>query len=110
MKRRSLSQCKFSFFGLTQEHRVQIFKQIHEIVFWGRGGYVWETIYNMPIWLRNATFRFVEGSIDQENESYKKASNGTSSSNGTSNTNLDWANPDKSQINLPSHITKASKR
>ena len=27
-----------------------------EIVFHGQGGYDWETIYNMPIWLRRFTF------------------------------------------------------
>ena len=33
-----------------------VFTQIHEIVFWGNGGYSWAEIYNMPIWLRQFTF------------------------------------------------------
>lgn len=45
-----------TFFGLTQEYRLSLFSQIHEIVFHGKGGYDWETIYNMPIWLRRFTF------------------------------------------------------
>jgi hypothetical protein len=48
------------FFGLTSEvakqYRVNLFNQIHEIVFHGQGGYDWGTIYNMPIWLRKFTF------------------------------------------------------
>ncbi len=49
-----------TFFGLTSEiakqSRVNLFTQIHEIVFHGQGGYDWETVYNMPIWLRKFTF------------------------------------------------------
>jgi hypothetical protein len=49
-----------AFFGLTfdiaAETRAAIFKQIHQIVFHGKGGYDWHTVYNMPIWLRRFTF------------------------------------------------------
>lgn len=30
-----------------------MFSQIHEIVFYGKGGYDFDTVYNLPIWLRN---------------------------------------------------------
>lgn len=75
-------------------------------MYYGKGGYDWYTIYNMPVWLRNATFKFIEDSIAQENDATKKAYGDTNSSNTT----LDWANPDKSKINLPSHLSKASKK
>jgi hypothetical protein len=49
-----------AFFGLTSEivpqYRANLFTQIHEIVFYGQGGYDWGTVYNMPIWLRKFTF------------------------------------------------------
>jgi len=45
-----------TFFGLTQDYRLSLFKQIHEIVFNGQGGYTWDIVYNMPIWLRRFTF------------------------------------------------------
>ena len=38
------------------EHRASTFKQIHEIVFHGKGGYDWYTVYTMPNWLRRYTF------------------------------------------------------
>ena len=41
------------FFGLTQNYRLDLFRQIHEIVFYGKGGYDFDTVYNLPIWLRN---------------------------------------------------------
>ena len=45
-----------TFFGLSHEYRMYLFTQIHEIIFHGNGGYDYNTIYNMPIWLRNFTF------------------------------------------------------
>ena len=29
---------------------------IHQIVFYGKGGYDFNSVYNMPIWLRKYTF------------------------------------------------------
>ena len=45
-----------------------MFKQIHEIVFHGKGGYTWETIYNMPIWLRKFTFFQIQNFYKEELE------------------------------------------
>ncbi len=52
-----------------------MFKQIHEIVFNGQGGYDWNTIYNMPIWLRKYTFSQIKEYYDKENEANSKALN-----------------------------------
>jgi len=95
VKRRSLFHYRSSFFGLTQEYRFNLFKQIHEIVFHGRGGYNYETIYDMPVWLRNITHRFISESINQENEAQQKAYNSASNSKGksTATTNIDLNNP-----------------
>ena len=95
VKRRSLCLCRYSFFGLTQEYRFQLFKQIHEIIFYGRG-YDYNTIYNMPIWLRNITFKFIQDSINQENESKNEAYNKSLGKSGK--TTLDWVNPDRSKL------------
>jgi len=95
VKRRLLFHYRFSFFGLTQEYRFTLFKQIHEIVFHGRGGYTYETIYNMPVWLRNITYQFIGESVNQENEAQQKSHSGASSSKGksTSTTNIDLNTP-----------------
>lgn len=59
------------FFGLTSEvakqYRVNLFNQIHEIVFHGQGGYDWGTIYNMPIWLRKFTFHQMKNYYIEKN-------------------------------------------
>ena len=39
---------------------MNLFKQIHEILFHGKGGYDYNTIYHMPIWLRKFTFKEIQ--------------------------------------------------
>lgn len=65
----------FPFFTLTPEYRSALFTQIHEIIFFGKGGYDWETVYNMPIWLRRFTFNTINEYYEKEEEAYKEASN-----------------------------------
>ena len=64
-----------AFFGLTfdiaAQARAALFKQIHEIVFHGKGGYDWNTIYNMPIWLRRFTFNEIQKYYKEEKEAIK---------------------------------------
>ena len=61
-----------TFFGLTSEIapqvRFSLFTQIHEIVFHGQGGYDWDTIYNMPIWLRKFTFNKIKEYYEKQNQ------------------------------------------
>jgi hypothetical protein len=69
-----------TFFGLTSDivpqARAALFKQIHEIVFHGKGGYDWHTIYNMPIWLRKFTFNEIQKFYQEEKESIENAKSG----------------------------------
>jgi len=76
----SISQLGLAFFGLTfdiaPQARASIFTQIHEICFHGNGGYDWNTIYNMPIWLRKFTFNKIQ---EYHNEETKKMNNAKNS-------------------------------
>ena len=69
-----------TFFGLTfdiaAQARASIFTQIHEIVFHGKGGYDWHTIYDMPIWLRRFTFNKIQNFYLEEKESYESKGKG----------------------------------
>ncbi len=49
-----------------------MFSQIHEIVFHGNGGYDWQTVYDMPIWLRKFTFHKLKEHYDKEREAMEK--------------------------------------
>jgi len=114
--RRSQSRLVSTFFGLTiniiSQSRRNLFKQIHEIVFHGKGGYDWETIYNMPIWLRKFTFHEISEFYKAENESYKKSTNSKTStlmdSSGKINSPEFLKNSKKPS--QPNYVTRASKK
>jgi len=80
----SISQLGLTFFGLTSDiapqARAALFKQIHEIVFHGKGGYDWYTIYDMPIWLRKFTFNEIQRFYKEEKEAIDNAQNGNNGS------------------------------
>tara|TARA_R110000868_G_scaffold31845_1_gene116407 strand:- start:1392 stop:1667 length:276 start_codon:yes stop_codon:yes gene_type:complete len=84
------------FFGLTPTYRVSIFKQIHEIVFHGKGGYDFDTVYNMPIWLRNFTFKSIQEFYEKEKEEYDKVNKKSQTLKG-------------GQIKKPTYSTRARK-
>jgi len=77
------SQLVLAFFGLTSDQaplfRKNLFTQIHEILFHGKGGYDWNTVYNMPIWLRKFIFHEINQYYKKESEEIKKSQ---SKSNG----------------------------
>lgn len=74
--RRLPSLWGLTFFGLTSDiifqARRSVFKQIHEIVFHGKGGYSWNDVYNMPIWLRRFTFKEIQEFYEKEKAAYDK--------------------------------------
>lgn len=51
--------------------RLALFTQIHEIVFHGQGGYDWDTVYNMPVWLRMFTFNKIKEHYENQNAAMK---------------------------------------
>ena len=98
----------FHFFTLTPEYRSALFNQLHEIVFFGKGGYDWNTVYNMPIWLRRFTFNTINEFYQKEKEEYDKA---------TSKGELVTANKPLAKPNIPdfanikpTYTSKATKK
>lgn len=71
-----------SFFGLTSDTahvaRANLFTQIHEICFHGKGGYDWPTVYAMPRWLRQFTFNKINEYYKKEAETYENSSSNKS--------------------------------
>ena len=92
---------ELTFFGLTPDYRQLIFRQIHDIVFYGRGGFTWETVYNMPIWLRKFTSKTIEQQITEEYEAQQKASKEASG--------IQEATPENTNnVQVPEAVRKAS--
>ena len=93
--RRSPSLWILAFFGLTFEiapqARLNLFSQIHEILFHVQGGYDYHTIYNMPIWLRKFTFHKIQEYYTKEKEQIENQTKGNSTKLVDSSGNVDKA-------------------
>ena len=98
-----------TFFGLTSkeafEYHKNIYSSIHEIVFHGGGGYDWNTVYNMPIWLRKFTFDKIKKWKDAEAEAIKKANKGKGQKGNKTTTNI---LDSSGRINPPNFKNKSS--
>jgi len=70
-------------------------------VFHGNGGYDWHTVYNMPIWLRNFTFKKMKEHYDKEAADMKKAQGKSSPGNTVINS--------EGKVEAPQHIKTAKK-
>jgi len=67
-----------SFFGLTSNDdtaqvKLAIYKQIHQICFFGKGGYNWPVVYNMPVYLRRFVFNEMKQFYEEEKAANEKA-------------------------------------
>jgi len=80
-----------------------MFAQIHDIVFHGNGGFNWDTVYNMPIWLRKFTFNKIKEHFEKQNEEVEKQQNML---NNKQNAKKELARPDIA----PTYTTKAPKK
>jgi len=85
-----------------------MFSQIHEIVFHGKGGYDWDTIYNMPIWLRRFTFEKLKEFYEKEKEEAEKQQNMLKNKSGKDITRPNIASPPNTS--KPTYIAKAPKK
>jgi len=76
------------FFGLTSEYRVHLFSMIHDIVYHGKGGFDWHTVYNMPIWLRKFTYKRIVDFVENKNEQQKSQASTNSKAGKTRSINF----------------------
>ena len=62
-----------SFFGLTPQYRLEVWNQIHDLVYHGGGGFIHSEIYNMPIWMRKFHISRINDHIKKQNDEQAKA-------------------------------------
>ena len=60
-----------TFFGFDAKDRIKLHKILFDMLWYGDGRWDWNTIYNMPIFLRN----FWIDSINKKNQPEKPAKN-----------------------------------
>lgn len=63
-----------TFFGLTSEDKLEIHKVIFGLTYYGNGGFTFEQIYSMPVYLRNFYLKQLETVKKKEAEMMKPKS------------------------------------
>ena len=61
-----------TFFGLSPDDRPKIHSLLFDIVWAGEGRWSWETIYNMPIFLRSFYIKKIEKIFEDKNTAAEK--------------------------------------
>ena len=62
-----------TFFGLGPNYRPILHNQIFELIYYGKGGFNWSDVYDMPVWLRKFYIKSIEKALKAEGEANKKA-------------------------------------
>jgi hypothetical protein len=55
-----------TFFGFKPEDRVRLHDSIFNLIWWGDGRWDWDTVYNMPIFLRDFWIKKVNKIIGEK--------------------------------------------
>ena len=61
------------FFGLTPSYKFQVYDEIHDLVYYGKGGFLYSEVYNMPIHIRRYHIRKINDLHEKHNEEHEKA-------------------------------------
>lgn len=62
-----------AFFGLTAEYKPMMHSEIFNLLYYGKGGFDWESVYLMPIFLRRFYIKKINEAVQQENKMYEEA-------------------------------------
>lgn len=73
-----------TFFGLTPEYKFQVYQEVHDLVYYGNGGFIYSEVYQMPIHIRRYHIRKIDGLHKQQNEEIKNAKRENSPSSNIS--------------------------
>jgi hypothetical protein len=69
-----------TFFGLTSEHKVLIHQSIFALLYSSNGGFTFDQVYKMPIYLRNFYLKQLEEAKQKEMDTVKRQSKAKPSS------------------------------
>jgi len=67
------------FFGLTSEYKIQVYNEIHDLVYYGNGGFIHSEVYNMPVWMRRFHISKINKLHESRNQEMDKIKSQTSS-------------------------------
>ena len=61
-----------SFFGLQPKDKPLIHEQVFQLIYFGKGGFTFDEVYNMPIYLRSFYYNRLEKQYKEEATQIKK--------------------------------------
>jgi len=61
------------FFGLTPEYKFQVYQEVHDLVYYGNGGFIYSEVYNMPIHIRRYHIRKINDLHEERNKAEQDA-------------------------------------
>ena len=61
----------FPFFGLTTEYKLGLHEEIFSLCYFGKGGFTWNEVYELPIHLRRFYIQQVSKAIEEKNKAEK---------------------------------------
>ena len=62
-----------SFFGLQPKHKKDIHEEIFQLIYYHKGGFTFNEVYNLPIYLRKFYLKRLEKQYSDENKEVDKA-------------------------------------
>jgi hypothetical protein len=63
----------WAFFGLSPDHRLAIHHNIFQLVTFGKGGWTYDAVYNLPVYLRNYYSKLLSDVLTKEADAVKQA-------------------------------------
>ena len=80
MKKRWQCPLELGFFGLGSEYRPVLYDQLFDLMYYGKMGWTWTELYNLPVWVRRYYYLKLADVRKKENEAenaaYNKAKSG----------------------------------
>ena len=61
----------FPFFGLTTEYKLGLHEEIFSLCYYGKGGFTWNEVYDLPIHLRRYYIQQISKAIEEKNKAEK---------------------------------------
>jgi len=61
----------FPFFGLTIDYKLGLHEEIFSLCYYGKGGFTWNEVYELPIHLRRYYIQQISKAIEERNKAEK---------------------------------------
>lgn len=58
----------FPFFGLTTDYKLGLHEEIFSLCYYGKGGFTWNEVYELPIHLRRYYIQQISKAIEERNK------------------------------------------